>query len=452
MSMFAEQFRKRTPRSKQLYEEARRYLAGGVGGRGKFFKPYPLYFKRAYGCRLVDVDDNEYLDVTMGAGPNLLGHNLKVITEAVKKQLEIATHVFFSTPLEVELAKKINQHMPHLELLRFANSGSEAVRQTIKIARAYTGREKIAKFEGGFHGSDDAFLVSCMSPEVKGPDNAPEPVLDYAGIPSVVLEQTLVLPFNNTDACVSLIRKHGKELAALILEPVAATPGGGVVIEKEFLEAIREETAKEEILLIYDEIVTGFRLGLGGAAGHFGIAPDVAAIGKALAGGIPIAAFGGKREIMDAVVTPTGDTSDHQTKIFHSGTFSGNPVAMAAGLAMLDEIERSNPYPYLQTIGDRLREGLREVFSRYNLPVQVSGIGSIFNFTITDRPVVTRRDVLRSNTALQAEFCLGLIANGVLQPVRHASFLSAAHQEADIVEYLEKSNLVLMAMRKAGAI
>ncbi len=449
MSIFIEHFRRRTPKSKQLYQEARQYLAGGVGGHGKFLKPYPLYLKCAHGCRVVDVDDNEYLDVNMGAGPNLLGHNPTVVTDAVKRQLDVATHVFLATPLEVELAKRIQRCMPHLEMLRFANSGSEAARQTIKIARAYTGREKIAKFEGGFHGSDDSFLVSCMSPETRGPDSAPEPVLDYAGIPSVVLDQTLVLPFNDTDACVSLLRRHSQELAALILEPVAATPGGGVVIDKAFLEALRQETARAGILLIYDEIVTGFRLGLGGAAGWFGIAPDLAAIGKALAGGVPIAAFGGKREVMEAVVTPTGDATDHKTKIFQSGTFTGNPIAMAAGLAVLDELERANPYPHLDSLGNRVRADLPVVFGRYNIPIQISGIGSIFNFAIADHPVVTRRDVLRSNTVLQAEFCMGLIANGVLQPIRHAAFLSTAHKNEDIEEYLEKADYVLRTMKEA---
>lgn len=452
MSVFVEQYSYRTPKSRQLYEDARRYLAGGVGGRGKFFKPYPLYLKRAFGCRAVDVDDNEYLDVTMGAGPNLLGHNPQPVVEAVKKQLEVATHVFFATPLEVELARKIQRCMPHLELLRFANSGSEATRHAIKVARAYTGRVKIAKFEGGFHGSDDSFLVSCMAPEVRGPDCSPEPVLDFAGIPPVVLEQTLVLPFNQTDACVSLLRQHREELAALILEPVAVTSGGGAVIDKRFLEILREETARAGILLIYDEIVTGFRLGLGGAAVKFGIPPDLAVIGKSLAGGIPIAAYGGKREIIEAAVTPTGEASDHKTKIFQSGTFSANPIAMVAALAVLDELERADPYSHLEAIGERIRGGLHTLFARHKIPAQISGIGSIFNFAFSDQPIVTRRDLLRSNTALQGEFCLGLIANGVLQPIRHAGFLSTAHQDDDIDEYLDKSDHVLTVMRSASMI
>lgn len=449
MTIFEELYAQRTPKSKQLYEEARAYLAGGVGGRAKFIKPHPLYLKQSYGCRVVDVDDNIYLDVIMGGGPNLLGHNPPTVIEAAKKQFDVATQVLFATPLEVELAKKIRQHMPHLELLRFANSGSEAARHTIKVARAFTGREKIAKFEGGFHGSDDSFLVSCMSPEMCGPDDAPEPVCDYAGLASAVLDQTLVLPFNKTDTCVALLRKHAHELAALILEPVAATPGGGVVIDKAFLEAMREETAKAGIILIYDEIVTGFRLALGGAAARFGVPPDLAAIGKSIAGGIPIAAFGGKQEIMEAVVTPTGDTSDHQTKIFQSGTFTANPVAMAAGLAMLSELERSDPYPHLEAIGERLRAGLRETFSRHGLPAQVNGIGSIFNFIFSEHPVITRRDVLRSNTALHADVCMGLIANGVLQPIRHAGFLSAAHQTSDIDEYINRIDTVFRSMKTA---
>lgn len=296
MAVFAEQYKLRTPKCAAFHAEASKYLSGGVAGRGKFLKPHPIYVKRSYGCRFTDLDDNEYLDMAMGSGACVLGHNLPAVSAAVKKQLDVATHPFFSTILEAELAKKIQQHMPHMELIRFANSGSEATRATIRIARAFTGRVKIAKFEGGFHGSDDSFLVSSMSPTVAGPDDAPDPVLDFAGIPPSVLDETVVLPFNKKDAALSILRRHGHEIAALILEPVAATPGGSVVVDLDFLRSLREEATKLGIILIMDEIVTGYRLGLGGAAVRFGVAPDLSAIGKGLACGIPIAAFGGKRK------------------------------------------------------------------------------------------------------------------------------------------------------------
>jgi glutamate-1-semialdehyde 2,1-aminomutase len=384
--------------------------------------------------------------MTMGAGPDLLGHNPEPVMAAVKQQLNVACHSYWATELEVELAKRIKKHMPHLELLRYTNSGSEATRTAIRAARAFTGRQKIAVFEGHFHGSDDIFLISGMAHEVKGTDTAPAAVFDSAGVPSWILDQTVILPYNDAQATEALLRQHSQEIAALIMEPVAATSGFGAAAEKGFLDTCRRVTREEGIVLIFDEIVTGFRLGLGGAAALFNVTPDMAAIGKALAGGIPIGAFGGRREIMDKVVTPTGTPADHGTKIFHSGTFTANPVAMAAGLAMLTELEKRDIYPYINGLGDQLRSGLTNLFHRLEVPAQATGIGSLFGVVFAEHPIRNRRDVLKTDLNLLAEFSLGLITKGVLQPVRHIGFLSAAHTKEDIEQVLVAAESVLKEM------
>ena len=452
MSFIQDEFTKKTPISRRLYQDAKNHLPGGVGGAGKFIRPYPIYIKNARGGRITDVDGNEYIDVLMGAGPIVLGHNPEPVLEAVRQQMKIACHTFYATELEIELAKTIKKHMPHLEMIRFTNTGSEGTKSAIRAARAFRGRDKIAKFEGNFHGSDDYFLISCAAPQVRGPDSAPQPVFDCPGIPSAVLDTVLILPYNDAEATETLLRKHAHELAAVIMEVVAVTPGGGVCAEKEFLERVRQVTKEEGIILIFDEIVTGFRLGLGGAAGYFGVTPDMAVIGKAIGGGFPIGAFGGRRDIMDQVLTPTATPEDAKRVIFQSGTFTANPISMTAGLVTLAELEKTDPYPYIDKLGEQLRNGLRNVFERSGVPAQVTGVGSIYNFLFSERPIRNRRDVLRSNLGLQAEFCLGLIVKGILQPMRHAGFLCAAHTEEDIGQFLAAAQDVLREMKSQGMI
>ncbi len=445
MNIFHEEFIKKTPTSRHVYQEARNHLPGGIGGRAKFIKPHPIYLKSAQGSKAIDVDGNEYIDVLMGAGPLVLGHNPEPVLEAVKKQMEIACHTLFATELEVELAKKIKKHMPHLELIRFTNTGSEGTRTAIRVARAFTGKDKIAKFEGNYHGSDDYFLTSCETTHLQGPDSAPEPVLDCPGIPLVIADTVLILPYNNPEATETLLRKHADELAAVIMEVVAVTHGGTACAEKDFLETVRRVTREEGILLIFDEIVTGFRLGFGGGTSYFGVTPDMAVIGKAIAGGFPIGAFGGRREIMEEVLNPTSSKVT-----FHSGTFTGNPISMAAGLATITELERTDPYLHMSQLGEQLRNGLRDLFKRFDTPAQVTGVGSIYNVLFCKHTIRNRRDVLRSNLTLQGEFCLGLIVKGILQPIRHAGFLSYAHTEEDINQFLIAAEDVVNEMKSHG--
>ena len=437
---FEKQFIQRTKKSKEMYEEARKYLPGGVPGNGRFMKPYPLYWKDAKGARIIDVDGNEYIDMRAAGGPIILGYNPPAVVEAVKAQLEHGTHTFLTSKVVFELAKKICQHMRGVEMIRFVNSGSEAGHFALRAARVYTGRPKIAKFEGNFVGS---FCDEFISTQVfSGPEDSPEPIADIAGIPESCYKDIVVLPFNNIEASVSLIRKHAKELACVIMEPLANFALAGVLAEKPFMEAIRRVTEEEGILLIWDEVVSGFRFGLGGLEGYYNIVPDMRTLGKIIGGGFPVGAYGGKREIMDKAVTPTGMPSDKKEKAFQSGTFSGNEITAAAGLALISELERKNPYSYIDGLGERLRSGWRKIADDLGIKLQVTGIGSYAGLMFADQPIRNLRDYGRVDLKKGDAFRLGLYANGVTFS-KHNAFMNAALSEEDIDEVLSVSGHVL---------
>jgi glutamate-1-semialdehyde 2,1-aminomutase len=331
-------------------------------------------------------------------------------------------------------------------MIRFTNTGSEGTRTAVRAARAYTGRDKIAKFEGNYHGSDDYFLFSGLIHEFAGADDAPEAIFDCAGIPAVLRDQIVILPYNDAEATRRLLEKHGRDLAAVIVEPVAFSTGGGVPADKEFLRTVRDVTASSGVILIFDEVVTGFRLGLGGAAGYYQISPDLAAIGKALGGGFPLGAFGGKREIMEQVVGPTKEPSEARSKIFHSGTFTGNPVSMAAALASISELESRSIYPYVNGLGKALRDGLEQLLARSKVAAQVTGIGSIYQVHFASHPIRNRRDILRSDLAMQKEFCFGLTTNGVMQPPGHPGVVSASHTAEEVDKIIRTAERVISEM------
>lgn len=441
MSEFEAQFRERTKRSCEIYEEARTLLPRGVAGNAKSMDPYPIYLQAASGSRVIDVDGNEYIDLVMGGGPNLLGHRPESVLDAVSQQMHRMTNPLIATELEVDLARKVNSFMPHMEMIRFTNTGSEATRTALRAARAYTGREKIAKFEGNYHGSDDYFLFSGLTQEFAGPDTAPMAVVDCAGIPSSLQDQVVILPYNDAESTRELLEAHADELAAVIMEPVAFSTGGGVPAEADFLQTVRNVTSENDIVLIFDEVVTGFRIARGGAAEYFGVTPDLSAIGKALGGGFPIGAFGGKREIMEVVLGGTR-ASPSERSIFHSGTFTGNPVSMAAALATLTELESDRVYTHIDSLGEQLRQGLRDVMAERSIAAQVTGIGSLYQVHFTDQPVRNRRDILRSDLARQTEFCFGLTVCGVMQPPHHPGVVSTAHTPDEIDQIVDTAATV----------
>ena len=444
---YLEQLAERTPGSHELRREAEKVLAGGVSSHFKAWQPF--YVREAKGAHLTDVDGNDYVDLIMGFGPNSLGHSPVVVVDAVREAVGHGTTLAIATPLEVELAQTIARLVPSMEVMRFVVTGTEATMMALRTARAFTGRSKIARFEGHYHGQHDAALVSVA--HVAGPEERPEGVADGAGITKGVLEDVVVLPWNEIDTVAPIVREAADDLAAIILEPVPFSNIGGEEPDHEFLRALRELTRERGVLLVFDEVITGFRLGLGGAAAHFGFAPDLHCFGKAVGGGFPVGVFGGRRDVMEAVVRPRpGDPHAAET-IFQSGTFSGAPPAMAAGLAMLHELERTDALAVADARAEAIRAGWREIVAELGLQAQVTGISSWLGIAFTDRPIRTRRDALTADTARARAFSLGLLLGGVYLAPSHPGFTSSAHTEEDVTRVLEVSEQVLAEIAAASA-
>jgi glutamate-1-semialdehyde 2,1-aminomutase len=433
----------KTPKGASHYERSRKILPGGVSGSGKFQKPYPIYVKSASGCKFTDIDGNTYVDLLMGNGVNILGHGNKLIRDSVIGAVDNPPFTFLSHEREFLLAEKISKHIPTMEMVRFANSGSEAVHMCLRAALAYTKRKKIAKFEGHFNGSQDVLLTSTA--KIDGPPDNPTPSLHWAGVPQSNLENILILPFNDTEKSSALLRAHANDIAAVVLEPVTGFMLGCVPCDDGFLRSIRDITAEADIVLVFDEIVTGFRLAMGGAAEYFQIQPDMHAIGKAISGGYPICSYGGKRRIMESVVTPTKEPSDLDEKIFQSGTFTGHPISCMASLSVLNELEKGEVIPYINSIGDYMRSNIRKIAERIKTPVQVTGCGSMFSIYFADKTIRNKRDALAADAKKSMEFSLRLLIDGVYLPHAHPALLSFAHTKEDLDFIL---NIIDRALRK----
>jgi glutamate-1-semialdehyde 2,1-aminomutase len=315
----------------------------------------------------------------------------------------------------------------------------------LRTARAFTGRSRIARFEGHYHGQHEYALVSVA--HVAGDERRPEAAAEGAGITRGVLDEVLVLPWNEIDQVAPLVREAGNDLAAVILEPVPFSNLGGEEPDHEFLRALRELTWERGALLVFDEVITGFRLGLGGAAEHFGVVPDLHCFGKTVGGGFPVGVFGGRQDVMEAVVRPRpGDPHAAET-IFQSGTFSGAPPSMAAGIAMLREIERTDAIAVADARAEAIRSGWRELVQELGLAAQVTGISSWLGISFTDRPIRTRRDALTADPSRARAFSLGLLLGGVYLTPSHPGFTSAAHTEEDVQRVLEVSERVLTQIK-----
>jgi len=336
--------------------------------------------------------------------------------------------------------------MPGMEMVRYVNSGSEGVHMALRAARAYTGREKYAKCEGNYNGQLDNALISGNV--FAGPEESPESVAQGNGIPKSIVKDVVVLPWNNAEAAVSVIRRHAKELAAVLLEPVAGTYMGGIPAEKSFVQAIREVCDEEGIVLIYDEVVTGFRLGLSGAYSITGIIPDLRVLAKTIGGGFPVGAYGGRKEIMDKVVTPGRGVLFGAGKMFQSGTYSGNPISMTAGLAMIKELEKPGFYERIDGYGERARSGLRKIAADVGIPVQVVGVGSLFGVHFSEHPVRNIRDIAKADKEMGEAFSMGWVANGIHCPPIHVLFTSGAHTDVDIGKILEVAEMVIREIKK----
>ncbi len=419
-----ENYVSKTPKSKALFEYAKNFLPAGVSYAIRYFEPYPFYTAQARGSKLYDVDGNEYVDFWMGHAALILGHSPSAVMEDVKKQIEIGTHFGTSHELEIKLAKQVAKMVPSAEMIRFTNSGTEANMYATRLARAYTGRSKIAKFEGGWHGGYDALHVA-----VKYPYGVPE----SAGLTNGALKDTVVLPFNNLEGVEEKLKNE--EIASVIIEPVLGA-GGGVPAEKEFLRGLREFCDEKGILLIFDEVITGFRLAPGGAQQYYDVTPDVTVFGKILGGGFPIGAFCGSREIMERIDPHMYQRPNYS---FHGGTFSANPISMAAGLATLKILEDGHLIAKLNKTGEEIRRQIKEIFEASSEDVQVTGAGSILGTHFTRKEVYDARAASEADRDKLVEYHLNLIANGVFFLPTHIGALSTVHSGADIEKLLSET-------------
>ncbi len=411
-------------RSRALFEEAKKYIPGGVNSPVRAFKSVgdtPRFIAKAKGSHIWDVDGNEYVDYVCSWGPMILGHAHPEVIKAIQEQAEKGTSYGAPTELEVKLAKMIVELVPSVEKVRMVNSGTEATMSAIRLARGYTGRNKVIKFEGGYHGHVDALLVKAGSGLTTfGVPTSP-------GIPEDFAKHTITVPFNDIDALKKVIDEVGNDVAAVIMEPVMAN-AGLIIPEPGFLEKVRELTAEKGIVLIFDEVITGFRLSPGGAQEYFGITPDLSCFGKIIGGGLPVGAFGGKAEIMN-YLAPEGP-------VYQAGTLSGNPLAMVAGIKTLELLQQPGVYENLREKTDKLAEGLREAARAAGIEDKLcfKKIESISIVYFTNKDVKNYQDALTSNTKSYARFFRKMLEQGIyFAPSQfEVAFMSTAHTDEDI--------------------
>ncbi len=412
--------------SEHLYKRAQQLIPGGVNSPVRNYSPYPLFVASAKGPRFKSADNEEYLDYCMGYGALLDGHSPNEITEVVKTVIDNGTVYGQPTEAEVELAELITSMVPSIEMVRLANTGTEATMHAIRLARGFTNKKKIVKFEGSFHGSHDSVLVKPNQPgSIAGAPSS-------QGVPYETAENTLVAPYNDEKTIHKILRDYADEIAAVIIEPVMGNIGP-VTPSPRFLDNIRKTTREEEILLIFDEVITGFRLSPGGAQEYYHIRPDLTVLAKILGGGFPISAFGGRREIMEKLA-PLGP-------VYQAGTFSGNPVCVATSIAMLQSIRKRGTQMYLEleTQGEKLRNGIKDSILANGRTAQVSGIGSMFQIFFTQRPVIDYETAKTSNVQSYHNYFRSLLKSGVFVPPSQfeTCFLSTSHSDNDIEITLE---------------
>ena len=413
---------KELKRSKELFQDAQRYLPGGVNSPVRAFKAVggnPLFITRGQGSRIYDEDGNEFIDYVCSWGALILGHSHPKVVAALKKAVAHGTSFGAPTELETTLAKMVCAAMPSMEMVRFVNSGTEATMSAIRLARAVTGRDKVVKFSGGYHGHSDGLLTKA------GSGMATLGIPTCPGIPSSFTAQTVVAPYNSLEAVEQIFSGFKQEIAAIIVEPVAANMGV-VPPQPGFLEQLRSLTYSSGALLIFDEVITGFRVAYGGAQALYKVTPDLTCLGKIIGGGLPIGAYGGRRQIME-MVAPLG-------QVYQAGTLSGNPLAMTAGIEALKLLSRPEVYSQLEAKSSLLERGLLQAANRAGINIQVSRVGSILTAFFTGKPVTDYETACRTNTELYARFFHQMLSLGIYLPPSQfeATFTSMAHSDDDI--------------------
>jgi glutamate-1-semialdehyde 2,1-aminomutase len=430
-----EVYRRTTPGSHALHERALKAMPGGTTRTTTYFDPYPLYVDRGAGCRIWDVDGTERIDMLGNYTAMILGHAHPKVVEAIHRQAARGTAFAAANPIEVELATLLCERVPSLELVRFCNSGTEATMFAMRLARAFTGRPKIARIEGGYHGTHDYAEVSTH-PALMDAGAGDHPIAqpDSIGTPQWALTDTVVLPFNNPDAAERILREHAGQLAAVILEPIIGA-GGVIASSHGFLERLRSVTRQLGMLLIFDEVIS-LRVAPGGAQQLYGVTPDLTTMGKIIGGGLPVAAFGGRADVME-LMDPRREPNVPQ-----GGTYNGNPLGMAAGVAAMKELT-PDVYENLNRKGARVKDQLTEVFASHDVPAQVNAAGSLLAIHFTDVPVVDYRTKATSNPRITHDFFLALVNHGVLMAPRAMGALSTPMEERDIQEFVDAVDAVI---------
>jgi glutamate-1-semialdehyde 2,1-aminomutase len=418
----ASHYRDRVTKSSKLFATAQRHIPGGVNSPVRALRHVgadPFFVERAQGAKVWDVDGNEYIDYVGSWGPAILGHAPKVVVDAVREATARGLSFGIPNPLEVEMAELICKWMPSIEKVRMVNSGTEATMSCIRLARGFTGRDKIIKFDGCYHGHVDALLVKSGSGALThGQPNS-------AGVPQAFVDLTISLPFNNVDLVQGTFRRNRNQIAAVIVEPIPAN-AGLYFPDENFLSALREQCTRNGAVLIFDEVMTGFRVARGGAQELYGINADLTALGKVIGGGLPVGAFGGRAEIM-AQLSPDGP-------VYQAGTLSGNPLAMAAGLAQLHELERINGWKLLEELGAKFEQIAREAISHSKIDITFHRIGSMFCLFFARGPIAHLASTQRSDLKMFAKFFHACLKRGVyFAPSQfETGFISTAHSQEDI--------------------
>ena len=436
----AETTRTRSARETELLERAKRRLPGGVLGTARYAADAAFIVKRGTGSKIYDVSGREYIDYVLASGPLILGHAHPAVVAAVREQIEGGSTYYMVNEPIIQLAEEICRAMPCAEQVRFTSTGSEATFFALRVARTFRKRDKILKFEGGYHGAHD---YGMMSSAPRSPKAFPAPVPDSSGIPHSIEAEVLIAPYNDLGTVEGIIAAHADELAAVIVEPfqrlVPPQPG--------FLQGLREITRRHGVLLVFDEVVTGFRLAYGGAQEYYGVVPDLAAIGKIVGGGFPLAAVCGAEELMRPFDPQYDGTGDF---ISQSGTLNGNPIAAVAGLATLAELRKPGAYDTIHGTGTRLMAGLTELAHKAGLPAQVVGEPVVFDLLFTEEPVVDYRSLQKADGARGKAFTTELIKRGVVKNSQKM-YVSLVHSAEDVATTLQACEDALKALPKMKA-
>jgi glutamate-1-semialdehyde 2,1-aminomutase len=439
LSQEEQRYRSLTPTSYKYFLEGCQYLPGADSRSPLFYPPYPVVLEEGHGCWLFDVDGNKVLDFTGNHTSLILGYGHPQVLDAVQRQLEKGTAFPGITTPQVLLAELLSERMPSLERVRFTNSGTEATMNAIRAARAFTGRQKIAKIEGGYNGSwDDVMVSTHPSDEQAGDVLRPAAAPASLGLSPESTENVVVLPFNEVEAAASLIEQQAGHLAAVIVEPVMGS-AGMIPAEQRYLEMLREVTERFGILLVFDEVVS-FRVAYGGAQEYYGVFPDLTCLGKLIGGGFPLGVFGGRSDIMTMF-----DPSRGSPQIPHPGSYNANPISLVAGATTLGLLT-GEAIRLLNVRGESLRHQIRMAFEDFDLPAQVTGLGSLFAIHLTPKPVKSYRDMMRSNADLRHRIFLGLFKEGALIDPRGVGCLSTAIGKAEIDQFVEALRAVLRTL------